>query len=221
MHIIGISGKMCCGKSTTAQYIATFLNQKSIPTIRLGFGDPIKKEINELYRIPYEGLYVPEFKTKQYPLQYISPEGMELLQEYTGRFRDFGPTEILASSITPRELLQLHGTSIRRRFFGDNYWEEYVYHQIVDGIEKIEDEGVYIIDDIRHPTEIEMLQRYWPSETSVFRIHPYPEWSYHSDHPSETLLDDWADSDYSAAYYPEYNRLVHVAESILQHVKLW
>lgn len=216
MHIIAISGKMRCGKSTTAQYLTTFLNQLSIPTIRLGFGDPIKKEVNDLYGIPYEGMYVQEFKIEQYSLKNVTDRGVELLSTYSESFSGMSKEKIQEQFITPRCMLQTHGTGIRRRNFGDDYWERCVYQQIIRGIEKLGDEGVYIIDDVRHPTEIEMLRDKWPEDHSLFRLHPYPGWNFDSPHVSEHLLDNWPDSEYTKAFYPAENKLLPVAEEILK-----
>lgn len=188
---IGFSGKMRVGKTETANWLSLYLHELGIPTIKFAFGSPIKMETSQLYGYPRNWGYESENKIRPFALENLTKEGYELAHTYIERFKPLSFEEAKKEVVDVRYLLQMHGTGIRRTYFGDDYWENIVFSQI----DKIRSDNVVLIfDDIRFPTEIPKI-RDLEMPTRIYRLLPYKGWDHESDHSSEHLLDDWTDYD--------------------------
>jgi len=94
--VIGISGKIGCGKS----YLAHKFIMKYPEYFRVGFGDILKRECSYLYGYPLEWNYNSE-----------------------GKKKIMSHLKLPRFSMTVREILQWHGTDYRRKNNPD-YWIE-------------------------------------------------------------------------------------------------
>lgn len=172
--IIGISAKMGCGKTALANILLDELPEFK----RIAFADVLKQECSEIYKYPLVWNYTEEGKKRLVNTGIKSMPIMEV-----------------------RELLQHHGTDIRRKQDYD-YWIKAMDEQITDG-------DNVIIDDVRFPNEADFVKK---REGILVRINPYPEWKpeKHSDHISETALDDY--KGWNIQFYPKFGELERCAK---------
>lgn len=138
--IIGINGAKNSGKSTTAEYIANFLDTAGYKVKVIMFAEPVKRIVCELTGCTMEQLELNEFKDSLLPKGFIDQKYdlvdmdgntlQKLATEEDAIYdQDFWlgrhtPTEMRESEQpkTYRELLQYVGTEFGRDTFNNNIW---------------------------------------------------------------------------------------------------
>jgi hypothetical protein len=128
----------------------------------MSFGDLLKVECSMMYKFPLSWCY-----------------------SHNGK--DF---RVDSAGCTVRELLQHHGTEVRRKQ-DPGYWVKAMKAAIDRDRRFAENYQApsYVIDDVRFENEARMVK---DLGGVLIRIQPYPEWvpGPHADHISETDLDD-------------------------------
>ena len=93
----------------------------------------------------------------------------------------------MTAARTVRELLQWYGTDVIRKKDPD-HWVELMDMKLLEA--KHNGVKLVLIGDVRFPNEVDLVDGY---EGKVIRLLPYSKWDKHSDHESETALDDYKD----------------------------
>jgi len=160
--VIGLSGKIGSGKTTTANYLVELFGYT-----RLAFGDVLKRELSHKFGIPEE-------------LCYTRKDSMILTTELP-RLRDPYP----AKRMTVRELLQWYGTDYCRKY-EPGYWvrrflEEFDYVLSTD--------SMVVVEDVRFLNEAECINR--TLDGLMFRLEHYSHKRTPDAHRSETELDNY------------------------------
>lgn len=184
-RVIGLSGKIGCGKTTVAQMLV-----ESLPgAVRMSFGDPVKRESAVIYGFPVELAYLEDGKSLEFVL---SAAGKALLGKDTA---------------TVREVLQYHGTQLRRAQ-DQHYWTNAMRQQI-----DAADAQYVVVDDVRFPDEADLIRAY--PGGSLYRLDAYPGWKpgSYAGHESETALDDYPN--FTKRYQPDKGDLSAVYKDLM------
>lgn len=208
--LIALSGKMGVGKTTITNSLINLSNNYGYPTCRFAFGDSIKEETSNLYGYYLPDGYDPEKKKETITLPNLTEGGYELFHSCVDEYKSLSFEEAKKRKTSIRELLQFHGTEVRRRHFGDDYWEERVKSKILKTLNRCRGEKIIFIDDVRFPTEIRLfrdLARMGLTDTKIIKVFPYEGWNFESSHSSEHCLDDFPDTGYDDLIFPVYGRL--------------
>lgn len=216
--VIGLSGKIGCGKTTVSELLCQLLQTRlGMVVARTSFGGILKEAVAHLFGFPVEWCYCIEGKDQYVKLN----RDFYVLKEDTKWFKDdFCFTKQIAivphvKGLTVRNLLQWWGTEVARRHNPDYWADLWLY--------KVRSSPIYniiLVDDVRFPNEVETI-RNKVGIGGVYRIAPYVGWDKHCEHESETALDDW---DFGADYWyrsPEYghNALQALAWDIYQDIE--
>lgn len=188
MIIIGVSGKMGCGKTTFANHLVALLGDG---WFRASFADLLKQEVAEQFEFPPKWCYSEE--GKQRTLFKAGSEGRSMWP------RDY---------MTVRQLLQWYGTDYRRALQPD-YWVAAMRKHLITLAEGPALLNGVVIDDVRFPDELEICD-------IKIRLEPYPGYKVYpgADHASETALDDVATTYWDYKKAPELGFLHEAAYSI-------
>jgi hypothetical protein len=191
MILIGLSGKIGCGKSTLAKHLA----RRFPGAVILSFGNPIKEETAAFFEFDSALCYSEAGKDAVVTLP---PDKAAL----------FG-----ADRATVRELVQWYGTDYRR-VQNPHYWLWAMDHALVAAL--ADGAPAAIIDDVRFPDEVNLVLGW--THGQVYRLDPYPGWKpgSHADHESETALDDW--TDWTGRFRPLLGELDVLADEIAARV---
>jgi len=166
MKLIGISGKIGTGKTALAEELV-----KLTGFVRVSLADPVKQEVSWIYGVPLEFCY--HKKSMRYPIadQHV----------IDGAF--YYPPHMA----TVRELLQWHGTEVRRKQNPD-FWLIQMQKRLVE-LEFCDCPGA-VIDDVRFEDEAEFVK---DNGGVLVRIDPYVGWEPGpaARHSSETALDKY------------------------------
>jgi hypothetical protein len=148
--IIGLSGYARSGKDTVAQYLASTYDFS-----QYSFAEPIKKAVYTLN---------PKIDKRTHYADIVDEYGLEA-----------------AKSAHPeiRRLLQVFGTEVGRKMFGENFWVDLC-------LNNIRSERA-VISDVRFPNEAEAIRN---KGGFVYRINR-PNIEAVNTHISETALDDF------------------------------
>jgi hypothetical protein len=165
MRLIGISGKIGTGKTATAEELV-----KLTGFARASFSDALKQEVSRIYGVPLEFCYFK--KHLPYPIKY-------------GYFID--GVEYWPPQTTVRELLQWHGTEVRRKQ-DPAYWTKQMKNCLYEYWDN--DYPGVVIDDVRFEDEAEFVKE---NGGVLVRIDPYVGWEpgLAARHVSETALDKY------------------------------
>jgi hypothetical protein len=188
MKVIGISGKIGTGKTATATELV-----KLTGFARASFSDALKQEVSRIYGVPLEFCYVK--KHLPYPIE----------DAYTIDGVEYWPPQT-----TVRELLQWHGTEVRRKQNPD-FWLIQMQKRLVE----LEDNGA-IIDDVRFEDEAKFVK---DNGGILVRIDPYVGWEPGpaARHSSETALDKYEEWDIRCR--PAFGELKAFAGEICELLK--
>lgn len=161
MLLIGLSGKIQCGKSHTAKMF------EKIGFKRVSFGDILKEECSDTYGYPLEWNY----------------------QEYNKAHRVIARTSLPRANMTVREVLQWHGTDYRRAEDPD-YWVDRMNEKLTKIVKKhLPSSIAVVIDDVRFPNEALYVHDSKGILTRIDPYDGYIK--KEPEHISETLLDDY------------------------------
>ena len=150
--IIGLSGWAQTGKDSVGNVL-----QKNHEMAQRAFADPMRESMKKLD-------------------PYVNEEGMRLSDALIRE----GGWEWAKKNTDTRRLLQIYGTDIGRKMFGEDFWVD----QAFKGIEELRQ---IVFTDTRFPNE---AQRVKDSGGTVWRI-SRPGVEAANDHASEHALDDW------------------------------
>lgn len=194
--LIGISGKIGCGKSTLGNMLAERLK---FPV--MSFGGLLKDEVSRVFGFPREWCDSPEGKRRKV---HVSEEAVK------------AGAPLVA---TVRQLLQYWGTDVCRAKDQD-YWVKGMAKRLTLSQalrEKAEHPTGTIIDDVRFPNEARMVLR---GGGILVRLDPYPGWAAgeHAAHASETALDDW--DEWTMRVAPLIGELETVADCLVEIVQI-
>lgn len=153
--IIGLSGYAQSGKDTVAGMLIGLHGYNN-----RAFANPMREALYVLNPIVISDL------GGQDRLQHIVDEhGWEYAKKYTDA----------------RRLMQVIGTEVGRKMFGEDFWVKQAFKGI-----SIDDKIVFT--DVRFPNEAQMVKDFNGQVWRVIR----PGYSPVNDHPSESAMDDWA-----------------------------
>lgn len=208
MCIIGISGCIGTGKSTLAEYLSSELNGR-FPGVHVqikSFAGALKQEVSNVFNYPIEWNYTQEGKSKSIPVH--TWEHANLIPE--DRCTIMNGLKFMSV----RALLQWYGTDYRRAQ-DPNYWVKAWKEQANEIKEACANQHIiFIIDDVRFPTEKEMIQC---DGCFSIRLNPYPGWTpdpVNGLHESETALNGLALDEWDMVVSPGYGELETLAKSI-------
>ena len=189
MKLIGISGKIGSGKTALAEELV-----KLTGFVRVSFADPVKQEVSQIYGVPLEFCY----HHKQWACQ--------LREKYFIDGVEYTPPQT-----TVRDLLQWHGTEVRRKQ-DLAYWTK----QMKGRLNELWDNDCpwIVIDDVRFEDEAWFVK---DNGGILVRIDPYVGWESGSGarHSSETALDKYEGWDIRCR--PAFGELKNVAKEILNY----
>lgn len=182
MHILGLLGKKGAGKDTAAK--ALYARGWK----RIAFGDALYEELAQAFGVSVELLQNRE--TKETPLsrlalRHCKNKGFVHLVEWLEGYRQ-PSDQFLRKSRSPRELLQLWATEYRREQFSQDYWTNIVRQKMAQ-----EPDTKWVVTDVRHRVEVNMLSQLTPRLTLVRVVRPSVDGARSStdSHSSETEAD--------------------------------
>lgn len=165
---------------------------------RYNFADPLKNFCVDVLNVPYEQCWgtdaqknttVPHilwdnFPTECRPVKQVWHDSQ--FQEFSGPVKDGWYEDVPAKGpMTGREILQVFGTNICRKIYGD-CWARGTYNSIKkDGFE------LAVVTDGRFPNEIDLGAEVNAKTVRLLRS------VYADDHPSEKALDNYPILKYS------------------------
>ena len=180
MNLIGFGYKLGVGKTTCANFLKGFT--------KLSFASGVKEETAEFLHhmgVPFrhENLYGSQ-KDKDETFFVGIPRWCHLtpVKLFTPAKEFISHSKPGFISLTYRQILQLWGTEYRRRQDPD-YWVKRLGAQM-DGLERV------VIDDVRFPNEVEMIQRLGGKVIRIDR-----PGTVESTHASENELNDFDEWD--------------------------
>ena len=148
--IIGLSGYAQSGKDATANLLCLNYEYE-----RRAFADPIR---HAMYRLN------PIIQGKTHLAELIDDYGWDVIKQ----------------NPEARRLLQVFGTEVGRKMFGDNFWIKTALKDLV-GTERI------VISDVRYPNEADAIKQLGGT---VWRINRKNH-SAVNGHPSEHAMDNY------------------------------
>ena len=189
--IIGISGKIGCGKSTLTQHLMMYLAGYK----RIAFGDLLKQETANAFNFPLDLCYSQEGKLTRFRISRLYENVVRAQGPILGAafYKAFANPDKLgrnrAPKVSVRELLQFYGGN-RVQVADKNYWVGAVANALSD-LYAPPQEPMAIIDDVRFPNEANFVK---DNDGILIRIEPYDVWEPgpYAQHISETALDDYA-----------------------------
>lgn len=188
MKLVGLSGKIGCGKTTVAQTLIGFFSH--CKAARVAFGDLLKREVAETFGIDPRLCY-----------DSVSKEVCEV---------DIGPAFPGAPKrrMTIRELLQWYGTEYRRAIT-PGYWVEAMETELI----RLTNLGyeILVVDDVRFLDEAQLILR---NGGLLYRLRPFHGWKPgpFAGHISETALDNF--DGFTAWLNPQFGDLESAAHRI-------
>lgn len=184
--IISLGGHIKTGKSTVSRFMKESLEEKGVNVKIIPVGKKIKEEVSVLYGIPLEIMLSDEHKYEYLPLTYMTEEGVKLFHDCNIISKLIDPKKLYC---TPRQLCQIHASEIRRKYFGDDYWDNRFLDRINDFFNTNPDEfNIVLHDDLRFHSEVAILNKF--SNTKL-RLSRYPGYNVDISHSSERNLDDY------------------------------
>ena len=181
MNLIGFGYKLGVGKTTCADFLKGYT--------KLSFAAGVKEETAEFLThlgVPFrpENLYGSQ-KDKEEVFFVDIPRWccMTPVKLFTPAKEVISHSKPGYVSLTFRQLLQLWGTEYRRRQDPD-YWVKRLEAKL-DGLERV------VIDDVRFPNEVEMVQRLGGRVIRIDR--PGPAESTHASEIELDSFDGWDD----------------------------
>lgn len=178
--IILLSGWKRSGKDTAADILTKEFGFK-----RLGFADPLKDLVSDLFGIKRHAMDAAELKEQ--PIMYMPVDPKDSFSYNVTQFmsKEFKveepphPVTPLKKYWTPRALCILVGSTMRS--VNPNFWVEKALAQVQPG-------GLYVIADCRYKNEIDIVKRV-DAQVVTVRIERFD--TSPSDDPSERDLDNY------------------------------
>ena len=130
---------------------------------------------------------------------------LDLCYSMTGKSTMIFHPDVPAGSMTVRSILQWYGTDVIRKN-SPNHWVTEM-DKSLDPLKR--GNMTVIIGDVRFPNEANYINN---SGGKLIRLLPYQGWNHHSEHQSETALDDY--DGYWLTVAPPYGELGQTAKYI-------
>ena len=182
--IIGIAGKKGTGKNTVANMIQSKAEHIGLKVAQVAFGDAVKTEVAQAYRIDKNLCYSQEGKNTA--VRFIMEEDDPRLPDHPECVKIVPDANNNLWEAPVRVLLQWYGTEYRRKQNPD-YW---VNKTNMDINELCQVYDIVIANDVRFPNEYNLINTY-PMHY-LCRMNPYKGYSVdpeRGNHASETALD--------------------------------
>lgn len=188
MRIYGLSGKKQCGKNTVANIAFEMLSPGRIKVKSIGLADALKFFCQDYLGIPEKNLWGNEFEKNKW-VEKWSIFAEDIRQKYDKNAED---------SISGREILQVVGTDVFRKSFGDDFWVRTLKRHL----DKTNADVVFITD-IRFPNEKKAVEEWGGKNIRIYRAVKRQEGI---DHISETAMDKVPDEEFDYVIYGDCNR---------------
>lgn len=216
--MVGFSGKIGCGKTTICEMLERLLTTRlelSVKTI--SFGSVLKRKVAQTFNFPLDWCYSTDGKAHY--IKFSQPH--YVLEEETLTFKEdvtFRKQTVIiphSRGMNVRNLLQWWGTEVCRRH-DPHYWVK----EWKKEVNRAALRDVVLIDDVRFPNELYAISGDPDAFGCVFRVHPYKDWNFYSEHESETALDTY-DFGKEWTFTPErgHNYLQEIAWSIFEKIQ--
>lgn len=190
--IISFGGNIGTGKSTVAKMLQERLSHPCINSIIIPVSKAIKDEVSYLYGISSEIMFDDTKKYTYYSLEHMTDEGVRLYHDCKIVTRLIDPRML---KCTPRQLMQIHATEIRRTWFGNDYWELRFKEAINEFFnQSTNDINIVLHDDLRFKGEVVIVDQF---NNFKFKLGQYPGYSIDISHSSEHDLDTYTEWDYT------------------------
>ena len=187
-YIIGISGKKQSGKNTLCNSLEEYIKVKYGMSCKIySFADALKENVcMKTMGLTYEQCYGSDeqknsltiYKWENLPREIRHDNKLGCEYAPNGEICEY----ILPTGfMTAREILQIVGTDIFRKYFDDSIWVNATFRNIFK-----ENFEVALISDVRFPSEIEGVIN---KEGNVIRL--LRNVCKADSHESETVLDDY------------------------------
>lgn len=197
-NLIGISGKIGCGKDTVATIIQYLTLEKEVFSLTnkniladmsyngyvasksrykvKKFAGKLKDIASILTGIPVEKFEDQEFKKEDL--------GIEWAYAYPGEYYDDGEPVMVRMSV--RQLLQKLGTEAMRNGLHNNVWVNALFADYKPIKLSQDDPSYWLVTDTRFPNEADAI-----TERGGILLRIERPGTSTGDHPSETALDDY------------------------------
>ena len=216
--LVGFSGKIGCGKTTICEMLSRLLATRLELNVKtISFGMVLKQKVAQTFNFPLDWCYSMDGKAQH--VKFSQPH--YVLEEETLTFKEdvtFRKQTVIiphSRGMNVRNLLQWWGTEVCRRH-DPHYWVE----EWKKEVNRAALRDVVLIDDVRFPNELYAISGDPDAFGCVFRVHPYKDWNFYSEHESETALDTY-DFGKEWTLTPErgHNYLQEIAWNIFEKIQ--
>lgn len=206
LKILGISGKIGSGKSTTALAVEKLMPNKAV--LQINFGDALKSMLAAVFDFPIDLCYSQEGKLTQIvSAEPVSVDtlwqrlcrctGRECSLAFVAKVYQFDSADpvVLLQPCSVGVLLQRFGNAVREEF-GENFWIDQLDKHVTNwcALSPENAAGLVIVGDVRFVNEADFILR--DRKGCLVRLNGDPAGvAAASDrsktHSSETALDDY------------------------------
>lgn len=173
--IVGFTGKIGVGKTTTCLHLANLLNSNGYSTGLASFGDGLRFAMSREFRLHPSIMFDQQLKNKELGVLPGSEHLMKLVKNCPA-------TAHLTETNTLRNLMQEYSQNGQRKENPD-IWVDYLNERV-----NFMPNDIILVDDIRQKNELD----YCRSNGIVFRIPPYKGYQFpeKANHAVESAIDD-------------------------------
>lgn len=203
MKVYGISGKKMSGKDTFHNFAVELLVPDNIRVNKISFARPLKLFCQEYLGCKERNLFGSDFDKNQW-INTWSIFSEDIRKKYNK-----GPEDQLSA----REILQVVGTDIFRKNFGEDFWTDIAIRKLEEAKEGNLSDVVFVTD-VRFPNEMKALQDFGGKIIKIYRNIKREDTIKHE---SEIAMDKIPDEEYDYVVYGDANRsMQQLKESVFK-----